>query len=143
VSNLEDLLVEFDEMGFEPTTLCESPQEEVKSFRNRLQQALTELQAIKEANPSEALECLHKVASKVELADCDDYWEVRNAYAKVEQALLKAEKLEKALEIIKNKDVDIRVLNESDNVEMYNEISLRPHLIESEFEFIKEMLKND
>ena len=62
-----------------------------------IEKALLELKAIKEAKPSKALECLHKVASKVELADCDDYWEVRNAYAKVEQALLKAEKLEEQL----------------------------------------------
>ena len=55
------------------------------------------------SKPSEAMVCLHKIASKVELADNDDYWEVRNAYAKVEQSLLKAQEQEKVLEIIKEK----------------------------------------
>ena len=115
MSNLEDLLVEFDEMGFEPTILCESPQEEVKSFRNRLQQALTELQAIKEAKPSEALKKLegieyvadilkvnHKIGSRdianQEIKEMVDRLNYRIPIIK--QALLKAEKLEKAWEII-------------------------------------------
>lgn len=59
-----------------------------------IKEDLQRLEAIDNANPSEALECLHKIARKVELADNDDYWEVRNAYAKVEQALLKAQEQE-------------------------------------------------
>ena len=40
---MEDLLIEFDEMGFEPTTLCDT-EKEVDSFRNRLHQALLKSQ---------------------------------------------------------------------------------------------------
>ena len=75
--------------------MCEKSNEEVMKTYKIINQALTELKAIKEAKPNEALKCLYKVASKVELADCDDYWEVRNAYAKVEQYLQKAQEQEK------------------------------------------------
>ena len=44
---LEDLIIEFDEMGYEPTTLCENPQREIESFRNRLEQNIKALQLVK------------------------------------------------------------------------------------------------
>ena len=56
---IENLLIEFDEMGFEPTTLCDT-KKEIDSFRNRLKQVLDYLKAIDNANPSEALEELEK-----------------------------------------------------------------------------------
>lgn len=31
-----DLLTEFDEMGYTPTTLCEEPEKEAKEYKNRL-----------------------------------------------------------------------------------------------------------
>ena len=66
-----------------------------------IQQALLELQSIKKAKPSEALECLDKLVKQIELDEDTDYWEIRNAHITVEQALLKAEKEHKALEILK------------------------------------------
>lgn len=57
---IENLLIEFDEMGFEPTTLCDS-QREVDSFRNRLKQVLEYLKAIDNAKPSEALEAFRDI----------------------------------------------------------------------------------
>ena len=68
--------------------------EDLRQFNNILE-SLQELQLIKEAKPSKALKCLDTIAKKVELADNDDYWEVRNAYQTVEQALLKAQEQEK------------------------------------------------
>ena len=37
---LEDLIIEFDEMGFEPSTLCPDIEEEINSFRRRLKKIL-------------------------------------------------------------------------------------------------------
>ena len=121
----------------------ESPQDETfDECCDVIEKALLELKAIKEAKPSKALECLHKVASKVELADCDDYWEVRNAYAKVEQALLKAEKLEKAWEIVVKKHVAIFWIKESKSVDDYNYgTGEAMKLTQQEFELLKEVLE--
>lgn len=41
---IEDLLIEFDEMCFEPTTLCDI-EKEIVSFRNRLKQVLDYLKS--------------------------------------------------------------------------------------------------
>lgn len=54
---LEDLLIEFDEMGYEPTILCDT-EKEIESFRRRLKQVLDYLREVDNAKPSEALECL-------------------------------------------------------------------------------------
>ena len=48
---------------------------------------------------SKELEVLYKMIEKVEFTDKDFYWEVRNSYAKVEQALQR-------LEAIDNADID-------------------------------------
>lgn len=66
-----------------------------------IKQALLELQSIKEANPSEALECLDKLVKQIELDEDTDYWEIRNAHITVEQALLKARKQENENELLK------------------------------------------
>ncbi len=50
---LEDLIIEFDEMGYEPTTLCDS-EKEIESFRNRLKQVLNYLKSIDNSSPNEA-----------------------------------------------------------------------------------------
>lgn len=57
---LEDLLIEFDEMGFDPTTLCDTKRE-IDSFRNRLKQVLDYFKSIDNANPSEALELVNEL----------------------------------------------------------------------------------
>jgi hypothetical protein len=64
---------------------------------NIIEQSLLELQAIKEANPSEALENL-----RICWAGNQDMGEYISSteYEHIEQALLKAEKLEKAWEVI-------------------------------------------
>ena len=45
---------------------------------------------------SKEMEALHLIAKKVELADNDDYWEVRNAYATVEQSLTELQQIKSA-----------------------------------------------
>ena len=66
-----------------------------------------------------------------------------NNIENLKNKLLKAKKLEKALEIIKNKCVDIYLLKSVNELEKYNKlIGLRGiELTQKEFELIKEMLE--
>lgn len=89
--------IHFGALGF----LNPIENEQILKDRDKVLNALTELQSIKEANPSEALKCLDKLAKQIELDEDTDFWEIRNAHKTVEQALIKAEKEHKALEIIK------------------------------------------
>ena len=41
---LLDLLIEFDEMGFAPTTLCEDPEEYAKKWKDRVWEAVKALE---------------------------------------------------------------------------------------------------
>ena len=52
------------------------------------------------ANPSEALECLDKLAKQIELDEDTDYWEIRNAHKTVENALIKAQKEHNSLNLL-------------------------------------------
>lgn len=110
-------------------------------------EALVELQSIKEANPSEAFECLDKLAKQIELDEDTDYWEIRNAHKTVEQSLLKAEKEHKALEIIKEKECDIRwfkyCIKVNSEVETYNNglPEYYEKLTQEEFNLLKEVLE--
>jgi len=153
---LENLLIEFDEMGYEPTTLCENPQKEVANFRNRLKQALTELQAIKEAKPSEALEKLESIREYSHSLTMVNYLVMNSDLDIVKQALLKAQEQEKenteykeVLRIIFEKNVDIDKIKKFIkldvpkvyNVHYYNEhLWKRKHqkkLTEEEFDTLK------
>ena len=109
-----------------------------------IKQALLELQSIKEANPSEALECLDKLAKQIELDEDTDYFEIRNAHITVEQALLNAEKEHKALEIIKEKEVNMQVFNQCEDVETYNKVYIKQkdrQLTQEEFNLLREVLE--
>lgn len=124
----EDLLIEFDEMGYEPTTLCENPEREIETFRNRLKNALTELQAIKEAEPSEALEILLKAKQERlnfygRLLDNDEKF-----FETLEQALIKAQEQEKKIEKLKewfmevNKRLENRYLTHPAQIELVKKV---------------------
>lgn len=96
---LENLLIEFDEMGFEPTILCDS-KKEIDSFRNRLKQVLDYFKSIDNANPSKATECLEKIKNSF---GCDmAYYNLNSEYETVEQALIKAQENEKDKVFLKN-----------------------------------------
>ena len=45
--NIEDLLIDFDEMGFAPTTLCENPDEYDREWKKQL---VVEIERLKEEN---------------------------------------------------------------------------------------------
>ena len=113
-----------------------------------IKQALLELKSIKEANPSEALECLEEIGF-APLNECcgypytrisDEYYEDFNT---IQQALLKAEKEHKALEIIKEKNVDVFRFKKLD-FDTFNQLQKScklPELTQEQFNLLKEMLK--
>ena len=111
--------------------------------------ALKRLEAIDNAEPSEALELLGFMGNFIiptalgnkHLKDfCD------KEFAIIKAALLKAEKEHKALEIIKEKDVDLRTLKAGFKVECglqeYNKHQYKENeLTEEEFNLLKEVLE--
>ena len=134
---MENLLIEFDEMCFEPTTLCDN-QKEVDSFRNRLKQVLDYLKAIDNVKPSEALEDL-KELHELAYGSKETSWkidEIRMS-SHIKQALLKSQEQEKVLEIIKEKRVDCKSLIECSCVDEYNDIWFDIGLTQEEFDLLK------
>lgn len=125
-----------------------------------LKEALQRLEAIDNANPSEALECLEEMYE----VSCDSRKPEYNLYETIKQALLKAQEQdfnyknivipffdelvkllgindtdemldkikeqEKVLEIIKEKRVDEQLIRIADNVEWYNKNYIYRHEIE-------------
>ena len=118
----------------------------IKSAYECLQQALQRLEAIDNANPSEALECLKRYHNSDVLKE-DKYGLVlddKTEYNTIKQALIKLQKQEKALDIIKKKDVDISYLKNECHFELclYNKYLIETkQLTQEEFELIREILK--
>lgn len=114
---------------------------EAWEYHKIIKQALTELKTIKEANPSEALKALDRNIVVIREKD----------YTIIEQALLKAQEQEKklkALDIIKNKRVDvdyfltiIEKYNELEKqMKVYNHLnSVYEKLTQDEFELLKKV----
>lgn len=73
---IDELLIDFDEMGFVPTTLCENPDEYARDWKKQL---LVEIKRLKSENE----ELTKVVSSKVydlidnakEIADAREAWE--------------------------------------------------------------------
>ena len=120
-----------------------------------LKDELSKYKAIDNANPSEALECLDRLKN-IALSDldsipaaaipiCEKYNnEVMESYETLEQALLNAEKEHKALEIIKEKEVNMQVFNQCEDVETYNKVYIKQkdrQLTQEEFKLLKEVLE--
>lgn len=109
-----------------------------------VEQALLELQAIKEANPSEALECLEAleqdIKDRVILAE-DRQLKI---CAVIKQALLKAQKEHNALEIIK-KTKNIKVSFYENGSGKHYKIEFdktrNQTITEEEFNLLKEVLE--
>lgn len=70
---------------------------EHKIFYSVVEQALLELKSIKEATPSEALECLEEMWE----LSCDSRKPEYTLYETIKQALLKAQEQEKENELLK------------------------------------------
>lgn len=116
-----------------------------KEDHEQLLSWLKELQAIKNANPSEALEDLkelHKLAYDI------DVWKIEDIVQSlhIKQALQKAQEQEKILNIIKEKNVDMYMLNDLGTFEEYNEWVLKKYgtyyqLTQEEFDTLKRWLR--
>ena len=100
-----------------------------------------ELQQIKQAEPSEALKCLDKLAKQIELDNpFNDKW--LEDIDIIKRALLKAQEQEKVLEIIKDKWVNVAVLIHSKTVDEYNNNAHTPYnLTKEEFDTLKRWLE--
>lgn len=129
-----------------------------------VEQAVLELQAITEANPSEALECVDNLENSLSLANellrVTDTSAMDKYIATIKQYILKSQeqekenellkgqmkyltevvtKFQKILKIIKGKNVDLGMVDFFNNVEDYNEwLTLQPNESRkplSEYEF--------
>ena len=149
-NNLDFFLNKTTDTNCQLTLSREQAIEFVKEF-NILKQNLTELKAIKEANPSEALDELNEIIEYITedkkvkykatiLFDCEI----------IKDALLKAEidkKKAKAFDILKVKRIDKIGLRAYKNVTDYNVnikrlVGYYDELIQEEFELLKEMLNS-
>lgn len=109
---------------------------EAWEYHENIKQTLLELKAIKEANPSEALGCLERVNVHLETEFDRGIW--NKQCNTIKQALIKAQEQEKklkALEIIKNKKVNMYHIWVFDNYQQYKE-----HYPFSEYHAIEDML---
>ena len=81
------------------------------------------------------LEALDKLAKQIELDEDVDFWEIRNAHLLVEKSL-------KALEIIKEKNVDIWLIQNKKTLKQYNSmVDESRKLTQEEFNLLKEVLE--
>ena len=125
--------------------ICEKSNEEVMKTYETIKQALTELKAIKEAKPSEALRCVGVLKEE----DCITTLVQGKALETIRQYILKAQEQEKVLKIIKEKEVNVNTLVNSiigaiEPLEFYNEkVSENLKLTQQEYELLKEVLENE
>jgi len=130
------VIIHFGALGF----LNPSENEQILKDRDKVLNALTELQSLKEANPSEVLKCFEKLG-KYELKQ-DFLVEDLIVYDTIKQTLIKAQENEKVLEIIEEKDVDTYILKNCNTVDEYNSsivhiIGETRELTEEEFVLLK------
>lgn len=113
---------------------------------------LKELQAIKNTNPSEAMKCLEKPIIKFARTSEDIDFRHYEEYDTIKNYILKAQEQEKALKIIKEKNVDYRALKNAKTYKEYNALILDFNptittsvyfLVEEEFNTLKEYFKNE
>lgn len=98
---------------------------------------LKRLESIDNANPSEALECLDKMAKQIELDEDTDYWEIRNAHKTVENALQKAQEQEKVLEIIKENPSIVMAVKRYSTYDNFKANNMNSNITEEEFNLLK------
>ena len=122
-----------------------------KEHLNQLKSFLTELKAIKEAKPSEALEAIYRIIAHTEYDNDSSYGYLKfeNDCKLIEQYILKAQEQEQVLEIIKEKNVDIWLVNSCFTVEQYNFSIIKIGnsnvftLTPEEFDLLKRWVEND
>lgn len=114
-----------------------------KNEYNTIIQALQELQAIKNSNPSEAMKILETLADdgllnkEIGAISYNQIW-LKRQIEVLKQALLKAQEQEKVIKLIFEKMVNILLLELAENVDEYNERIVRNgQLTEEEFNLLK------
>ena len=127
-----------------------------------LEQALTDYEAIKNAEPSEALKsldridntlCLNNIKGKLEFGidteehtDCDSVIGMTDDLETIKQALIQKSKKEQVWDIVIKKNVDIWQLKKTNDLERYNFwvkaywSNERKELTKEEFNTLKEVL---
>lgn len=121
------VIIHFGAIGF----LNPSENEQILKDRDKVLDALDELKAIKEAKPSEALECLEKLPYTSQ-----GYGNWKEYYNTIKQALLKTQEQEKKIEKLKewfmelNKKLKNRYLTYPAQIELAKKV----------LEFLKEMV---
>ena len=86
-----------------------------------VKQALLELKAIKETNPSEAMGCLYWIGThRIEFSEFLAFTKDISEYNTIKNYILKAQEQEKALDIIKNKGIDLELFSRCHNFREYN-----------------------
>ena len=111
-------------------------------FCEKVDEALTEYEAIKNANPTKALECFDELDKKFdEITDCNRMkFYFKAYYNTIKQALIQKSKKEQALDIVVKKNVDMLLIKKYDNASDYNStvwLSGRDKLTDDEFKMIK------
>ncbi len=112
-----------------------------------IEQALQELQAIKSAEPSEALDKFDYIGNDIKFAYDDDYvsYDYTDDVEYIKNTLIKAQEQEKVLSIIKEKNVDIKFFKRCKTVEEYNdycdEFDGEKPLVQEEFDTLKRWQK--
>lgn len=124
--------------------------QELVSCYETIFNALKRLEAIDNANPSEALKDFERIGSDYFLGskDCLVKKIYEKEYNNIKQVLLKAQEQEKkkatAWDIVISKNVDMLLIKKYDNVSDYNSavwLSGREKLTEEEFNLLKEVLE--
>ena len=122
-----------------------------KEEHEQLLEWLKELQAIKSAELSEALDKFDYIGNDIKFAYDDDYvsYDYTDDVEYIKNTLIKAQEQEKVFEIIFEKNVDIIAIKESKTLEEYNRNAwevehygrykgYRLQLTEEEFNLLKE-----
>ena len=104
----------------------------------------TYLKSIDNANPSEALQGLESYINNIIFAKdlINQKQQLLTNITTIKQALLKSEKEHKVLEIIKEKEVNMQVFNQCEDVETYNKVYTKQkdrQLTQEEFSLLKEV----
>lgn len=115
---------------------------------NIIEKELERLEAIDNANPSQALEELERIGHWELANSCMEYVDESEAFNTIKQALLKAQEQEKALEIVFEKEVDISLLKRSENwLDYYTRFKHRTgkntELTQEEYDLLKGVLGNE
>ena len=138
--------IHFGALGF----LNPSENEQILKDRDKVLNALSELQSIKDTNPSEALKDLEELGTyRIEYREPFELGFTKSMPFKntiefkiIKQALIKAQELEKVLSIIKKKNVDVFRFKKLD-FNTFNQLqkSCRlPELTQEEYELLRRLL---